>query len=153
MGLFLKFISFSSFYLLSSELQRKGKSEDKNTAVSVNKAEDVTRIESKQDLGKESSSDNVNNCEIQGHDTNSSKCKKTETESAALGNSSEETETNKEQEMGSSSAVGKDIPVQKKRKRCWTCKAKLELAQRELGNCRCSKYWSNLTCKLMTTAF
>ena len=28
-------------------------------------------------------------------------------------------------------------PVQKNKKKCWTCKAKLELAQRELGGCKC----------------
>ena len=30
--------------------------------------------------------------------------------------------------------------VQRNRKRCWMCKARLELAQRELGNCKCSEY-------------
>lgn len=33
-----------------------------------------------------------------------------------------------------------DRPVQKNRKRCWKCKAKLELAQRELGLCKCGRY-------------
>lgn len=28
-------------------------------------------------------------------------------------------------------------PQQKNKKRCWKCKAKLELAQRELGICKC----------------
>lgn len=30
-------------------------------------------------------------------------------------------------------------PVQKNKKKCWVCKAKLELAQRELGGCKCGK--------------
>lgn len=30
-----------------------------------------------------------------------------------------------------------DRPVQKNKKRCWSCKIKLELAQRELGGCKC----------------
>ena len=32
-----------------------------------------------------------------------------------------------------------DRPVQKNKKRCWSCKIKLELAQRELGGCKCGK--------------
>lgn len=32
-----------------------------------------------------------------------------------------------------------DLPQQKNKKRCWKCKAKLELAQRELGICKCGK--------------
>lgn len=125
------------------ELQKEGKSEDK-TSVSVNKVEVETsnRTGSKQDLGKETSSEQVDNCEIQCH-TNSSKCMKTEIESAAQGNSSQDLERN-EQEMESSNAAGKEIPAQKKRKRCWTCKAKLELAQRELGNCRCNYVFCQL---------
>ena len=30
-------------------------------------------------------------------------------------------------------------PVQKNKKKCWICKTKLELAQRELGGCKCGK--------------
>ena len=30
-------------------------------------------------------------------------------------------------------------PGQKNKKRCWTCRVKLELAQRELGVCKCGK--------------
>lgn len=124
-------------------MQRKDKPEDKNAAVSVNKA---NLKQSKQDLGKESSSTDghLDNCEIQ-HDKNNSKCMKTETEPAAAeGNSCQE--TSEEQESSSNALeneqdnISTDVPVQKKRKRCWTCNAKLELAQRELGNCRCSKY-------------
>lgn len=33
-----------------------------------------------------------------------------------------------------------DRPIQKSRKRCWTCKTKLELAQRELGACKCGEF-------------
>ena len=31
-------------------------------------------------------------------------------------------------------------PQQKNKRRCWTCKVKLELAQRELGGCKCGKH-------------
>ena len=68
---------------------------------------------------------------------------KTETVTAAEGIGPQE--TSEEQESSNNTTenepdASKDVPVQKKRKRCWTCNAKLELAQRELGNCRCSKY-------------
>ena len=39
----------------------------------------------------------------------------------------------------STSYLPEDRPVQKNKKRCWDCQAKLELAQRELGKCRCGK--------------
>ena len=66
---------------------------------------------------------------------------KTETAAEGIGPQ----ETSQEQESLNNTTedqpdVSKNAPVQKKRKRCWTCNAKLELAQRELGNCRCSKY-------------
>lgn len=32
-----------------------------------------------------------------------------------------------------------DRPLQKNKKKCWLCKTKLELAQRELGSCKCGK--------------
>ena len=126
---------------LHTELQRNGNTEDKNPEISGKKdeAQCSKRSESKQDLEKECSSEEICNPENQCN-TNSLKCMKTETESSSLGNTSQEIEKDKEHQVESSSAVGKDIPVQKKRKRCWTCKTKLELAQRELGNCRCSKY-------------
>ena len=38
-------------------------------------------------------------------------------------------------------ATQSDKPVQKNRKRCWTCRVKLELAQRELGVCKCGRYF------------
>ena len=79
------------------------------------------------------------NREVQG-DTNDSKCRKTETEQAAQGNNSLDLETSKQEKGSKNEVLGKDISTQKRRKRCWTCKAKLELAQRELGNCRCGKY-------------
>ena len=31
-------------------------------------------------------------------------------------------------------------PVQKNRKRCWTCRSKLELVQQEVGKCRCGQW-------------
>ena len=134
-------LTFSWFY---SELQRKAKAEDKNVAVSANKAKVETSSlkQSKQDLGKEPSSTEQDNSEIQ-HEGNNSKCMKTETVSAAEGKSSEESSEGQESSNNATKNeqdVSKDVPVQKKRKRCWTCNAKLELAQRELGNCRCSKY-------------
>lgn len=135
---------------LHTELQRSGKTEDNNAEISGKKdvVQTSNRSGSKQDLGKECSSEEINT-EDQCH-TNSLECNtvKTETESSSLGNISQEIERDKEQQVGSSSAVGKDLPVQKKRKRCWTCKTKLELAQRELGNCRCSKYILGFTCNL-----
>lgn len=126
----------SCFFL---ELQKKGKSEDKNAVLSVNKSKaQSSSLEQsgKQDLAKKpSSSAEQGNREIE-HDKNNSKCVKTETiHSAAEGNDVQE--TSEEQESVNEAT---DVPVQKKRKRCWTCNAKLELAQRELGNCRCSKY-------------
>lgn len=33
-----------------------------------------------------------------------------------------------------------DKPIQKNKKRCYQCKCKLELAQRQIGQCRCGKY-------------
>lgn len=38
-----------------------------------------------------------------------------------------------------SSSTQSDKPGQKNKKRCWTCRVKLELAQRELGICKCGK--------------
>ena len=37
------------------------------------------------------------------------------------------------------SFVQSDKPVQKNRRRCWSCRVKLELAQREVGQCKCGK--------------
>ena len=31
-------------------------------------------------------------------------------------------------------------PQQQNKKKCWVCKCKLELAQRELGSCKCGKF-------------
>lgn len=33
-----------------------------------------------------------------------------------------------------------DMPIQKNKKKCWICRVKLELAQRELGQCRCGMF-------------
>jgi hypothetical protein len=43
---------------------------------------------------------------------------------------------NKEKDEAGNFLPG-DLPAQMNRKRCWTCKAKLELAQRSLGECKC----------------
>ena len=39
-------------------------------------------------------------------------------------------------------------PQQKNKKKCWICKSKLELAQRELGSCKCGEYggWGSQGC-------
>ena len=36
--------------------------------------------------------------------------------------------------------IRSDKPEQKNKKRCWTCRMKLELAQRELGLCKCGRF-------------
>ena len=51
-----------------------------------------------------------------------------------------------------------DRPVQKNKKRCWVCKAKLELAQRELGGCKCGEWgqlggWLGCGCLLCSGTF
>ena len=131
---------FECIYSLFLELERKRKVEENNASVPSNipKVQTSSRNESKHDLGKVIVREQQGNREVQG-DTNDSKCRKTETEQATQGNNS--LDLTSEQEKGSRNEVlRKDISTQKKRKRCWTCKAKLELAQRELGNCRCGKY-------------
>ena len=40
-------------------------------------------------------------------------------------------------------------PVQKNKKKCWVCKTKLELAQRELGGCKCGKCMAVCVCVCM----
>jgi len=45
-----------------------------------------------------------------------------------------------EEEEGGDVFLPVERPVQKNKKRCWSCKTKLELAQRELGGCKCGKY-------------
>jgi len=36
-------------------------------------------------------------------------------------------------------------PQQKNKKKCWVCKTKLELAQRELGTCKCGEFRSSFS--------
>ena len=128
--------SFISFHVILSELQKNGRTEDKTASImrSKTEVETLNRSGSKQGSGVQ-----IDKADNQ-RGLSSPKCMKTESESTAVGSSSQERDSNKEQEIGSSGAAAEDAPLQKKRKRCWTCKAKLELAQRELGNCRCSKY-------------
>ena len=45
-----------------------------------------------------------------------------------------------EENLNEVALLPKDRPVQKNKKKCWVCKSKLELAQRELGLCKCGKY-------------
>lgn len=53
-----------------------------------------------------------------------------------------ETEEKKEDNgnIDDSAFLPSERPVQKNKKKCWVCKTKLELAQRELGGCKCGKY-------------
>ncbi|KAK3714398.1 hypothetical protein QZH41_020643 [Actinostola sp. cb2023] len=44
----------------------------------------------------------------------------------------------------STSETPDQLPQQKNKKRCWKCKAKLELAQRELGICKCGYVFCQL---------
>lgn len=126
------------FHVILSELQRNGRTENKNASFIGSKTEVETLNRSGSKQGSDVQIDKAGNqCGL-----SSPKFMKTESDSKAVGSSSLERDTNKEQEMGSSGTGAEDAPLQKKRKRCWTCKAKLELAQRELGNCRCSKYYS-----------
>ena len=39
-----------------------------------------------------------------------------------------------------------DRPVQKNKKRCWTCRVKLELVQQEVGKCRCGEVFISSHC-------
>ena len=52
-----------------------------------------------------------------------------------------ETEEKKEDNgnIDDSAFLPSERPVQKNKKKCWVCKTKLELAQRELGGCKCGK--------------
>ena len=52
-----------------------------------------------------------------------------------------ETEEKKEENgnIDDSAFLPSERPVQKNKKKCWVCKTKLELAQRELGGCKCGK--------------
>ncbi len=57
-------------------------------------------------------------------------------------------EGEKQEEMGSNKEevdnsvdpfLPENRPQQKSKNKCWICKSKLELAQRELGSCKCGK--------------
>ena len=52
-----------------------------------------------------------------------------------------EAEGEKREEVDSSidPFLPENRPQQKSKKKCWICKSKLELAQRELGSCKCGK--------------
>ncbi len=50
-----------------------------------------------------------------------------------------EPENEGEENLNEVCLLPKDIPVQKNKKKCWVCKSRLELAQRELGLCKCGK--------------
>ena len=52
----------------------------------------------------------------------------------------EEVSEEKKEEEGGDVFLPVERPAQKNKKRCWSCKTKLELAQRELGGCKCGKH-------------
>lgn len=56
-------------------------------------------------------------------------------DSQAEGEKREESEV----EPGVDPFLPEERPPQKNKKKCWICKSKLELAQRELGTCKCGK--------------
>ena len=49
----------------------------------------------------------------------------------------ENMEVEEKNEMAAPTVV--ETPIQKNKRKCWTCRVKLELAQRELGQCKCGK--------------
>ena len=51
-----------------------------------------------------------------------------------------EGEKQEEVEGGADPFLPTERPQQKNKKKCWICKSKLELAQRELGTCKCGKF-------------
>lgn len=53
--------------------------------------------------------------------------------------SEEKQRQEKEEEESGDVFLPVERPIQKNKKRCWTCKTKLELAQRELGGCKCGE--------------
>lgn len=126
-------------FRLLLELQRKGRTEEKDSARLVNEsnAQSSNLEQSKHDVEKKPSTSTAEegNREIE-LDNNYINCG-SNTKSKLKVERDDPQDTSREK-----GSVNKaiDVPLQKKRKRCWTCNAKLELAQRELGNCRCSKY-------------
>lgn len=52
-----------------------------------------------------------------------------------------EGEKQEEVEGGADPFLPTERPQQKNKKKCWICKSKLELAQRELGTCKCGKFF------------
>lgn len=119
------------------ELQRKGRTEEKDSARLVNEsnAQSSNLEQSKHDVEKKPSTSTAEegNREIE-LGNNYINCG-SNTKSKLKVERDDPQDTSREK-----GSVNKaiDVPLQKKRKRCWTCNAKLELAQRELGNCRCS---------------
>ena len=65
-------------------------------------------------------------------------CSNVEGEEKADSQAEGEKREEKEKE-GTDPFLPADRPQQKNKKKCWNCKAKLELAQRELGTCKCGK--------------
>lgn len=119
------------------ELQRKGRTEEKDSARLVNEsnAQSSNLEQSKHDVEKKPSTSTAEegNREIE-LDNNYINCG-SNTKSKLKVERDDPQDTSREKESVNKAI---DVPLQKKRKRCWTCNAKLELAQRELGNCRCS---------------
>lgn len=70
---------------------------------------------------------------------------KEKADSQAEGEKQEEVEV----EGGADPFLPAERPQQKNKKKCWICKSKLELAQRELGTCKCGKFFfDELGCAL-----
>ena len=126
-------------FRLLLELQRKGRTEEKDSARLVNEsnAQSSNLEQSKHDVEKKPSTSTAEegNREIE-LGNNYINCG-SNTKSKLKVERDDHQDTSREKESVNKAI---DVPLQKKRKRCWTCNAKLELAQRELGNCRCSKY-------------
>ena len=120
-------------------MQRKGRTEEKDSARLVNEsnAQSSNLEQSKHDVEKKPSTSTAEegNREIE-LGNNYINCG-SNTKSKLKVERDDPQDTRREKESVNKAI---DVPLQKKRKRCWTCNAKLELAQRELGNCRCSKY-------------
>ena len=67
-------------------------------------------------------------------------CSNSTVEGEEKADSQAEGEKREEKEKeGTDPFLPADRPQQKNKKKCWNCKTKLELAQRELGTCKCGK--------------
>ncbi len=65
--------------------------------------------------------------------------KKVDNQEVEVKEQEKEAEKGTEENLNEVCLLPKDRPVQKNKKKCWVCKLRLELAQRELGLCKCGK--------------